>query len=98
MVVDFPAPLGPRKPVTRPGRTRKVRSSTARRVPNSLVRDWTSMLVMSSSLAGAAGAGPPPRVETGSPVRGRLVVGGGWHDGRMVRLLRPFGRAVTYTR
>ncbi|MGC0342430.1 signal transduction histidine kinase [Streptomyces sp. SLBN-8D4] len=33
-----------------------------------------------------------------SPVRGRLVVGGGWHDDAMVRLLRPFGRAVTYTR
>ena len=28
IVVDFPAPLGPRKPVTRPGATVKVRSST----------------------------------------------------------------------
>ncbi len=28
-VVDFPAPLGPRKPVTRPGNTSKLRSSTA---------------------------------------------------------------------
>jgi hypothetical protein len=25
MVVDFPAPLGPRKPVTRPGRMSKIR-------------------------------------------------------------------------
>src|SRR6185436_20993643 len=28
MVVDLPAPLGPRNPVTRPGSTVKVRSST----------------------------------------------------------------------
>ncbi len=29
MVVDFPAPFGPRKPVTMPGRTVNVRSETA---------------------------------------------------------------------
>jgi len=29
MVVDLPAPLGPRKPVTRPGRAVKLTSSTA---------------------------------------------------------------------
>ena len=29
IVVDFPAPLGPRNPVTTPGFTVKVRSSTA---------------------------------------------------------------------
>ena len=29
MVVDLPAPLGPRKPVTRPGAAVKVTSSTA---------------------------------------------------------------------
>ncbi|CAM5560830.1 hypothetical protein SMICM304S_06581 [Streptomyces microflavus] len=29
MVVDLPDPLGPRKPVTAPGRTWKERSSTA---------------------------------------------------------------------
>jgi hypothetical protein len=29
IVVDLPAPLGPRKPVTLPGSTRKVTSSTA---------------------------------------------------------------------
>ncbi len=37
-------------------------------------------------------------MEIVSPVRGRLVVSGGWHHDEMVRLLRPFGRAVTYTR
>ena len=29
IVVDFPAPFGPRNPVTRPGSARKVTSSTA---------------------------------------------------------------------
>ncbi len=33
IVVDFPAPFGPRKPVTIPGRTANVRSSTARVEP-----------------------------------------------------------------
>ena len=33
MVVDFPAPFGPRNPVTIPGRIVKVTSSTAVVVP-----------------------------------------------------------------
>jgi hypothetical protein len=33
MVVDLPEPLGPRKPVTVPGSTLKVRASTARLSP-----------------------------------------------------------------
>jgi hypothetical protein len=33
MVVDFPAPFGPRKPVTVPGRTSKLRLSTAMVAP-----------------------------------------------------------------
>ena len=33
MVVDFPEPLGPRKPVTTPGETAKLRSSTATVLP-----------------------------------------------------------------
>ena len=33
MVVDFPAPLGPRKPVTTPGLTWKDRWSTATLLP-----------------------------------------------------------------
>jgi hypothetical protein len=35
--VVLPAPLGPRKPVTRPGSTRAVKSSTARTAPNVFV-------------------------------------------------------------
>jgi hypothetical protein len=33
IVVDLPAPFGPRKPVTLPGSTSKLRSSTARVAP-----------------------------------------------------------------
>jgi hypothetical protein len=33
IVVDLPEPLGPRKPVTTPGSTVKLRSSTARFEP-----------------------------------------------------------------
>ena len=36
MVVDLPDPLGPRKPVTVPGRTSNDRSSTASTLPNRL--------------------------------------------------------------
>ena len=38
MVVDLPAPLGPRKPKTSPGRTSRSRRSTAVVVPKRLVR------------------------------------------------------------
>src|ERR1017187_6227410 len=43
MVVDFPAPFGPRKPVTTPGRTVKLRSSTAVLAPNRLVNCTASI-------------------------------------------------------
>src|SRR6476646_9975466 len=42
-VVVLPAPLGPRKPVIRPGSTSKLRSSTAVKAPKRLVRPRTSM-------------------------------------------------------
>src|SRR5664280_19838 len=42
-VVVLPDPLGPRKPVTRPSGTSKVRSSTARTGPKCLESPWTSM-------------------------------------------------------
>src|SRR5215467_14400553 len=46
MVVDFPAPFGPRNPVIRPGTRSKVRSSTAVTVPYRLVSASTAMVVM----------------------------------------------------
>ena len=39
MVVDLPEPLGPKKPVTRPGGTSNVRLSTAVTAPKRLVRE-----------------------------------------------------------
>ena len=42
-VVLLPAPLGPRNPVTRPGRTSNVRSSTAVTSPNRFVRPLTEI-------------------------------------------------------
>src|SRR6266700_8164861 len=46
MVVDFPAPFGPRNPVIRAGASSKVRSLTAVTVPYRLVSDWTAMVLM----------------------------------------------------
>lgn len=44
MVVDLPAPLGPRKPVTMPGLTVKVRSFTAIFPPYRFVRPDNSIM------------------------------------------------------
>src|SRR4051794_24744496 len=60
MVVDFPAPFGPRNPVTRPGLAVKETSSTARRPPYVLVSAVTSIM----------GATLPPR--GGRPHRGAV--------------------------
>src|SRR4051812_15606203 len=44
MVVDFPEPFGPRKPVTVPGCTTKFNPSTASLVPYRLLRFSTSII------------------------------------------------------
>src|ERR1700749_1962240 len=55
MVVDFPAPFGPRNPVTTPGFTTKLSPSTAALSPYRLVRPSTSiMCVLFSSLVADA--------------------------------------------
>src|SRR5437660_12286140 len=46
MVVDFPAPFGPRNPVIRPGASSKDRSLTALTVPYRLVSASTAMVLM----------------------------------------------------
>jgi hypothetical protein len=51
MVVVLPAPFGPRKPVTWPGRTVKARPSTAVTAPNRLTSWSTSIMIR--FLAGA---------------------------------------------
>src|SRR6187200_2969516 len=53
MVVDLPAPFGPRNPVTRPGWAVKVTPSTARRPPYVLVSAVTS--IMGSTFAATRG-------------------------------------------
>jgi len=47
IVVDLPAPLGPRKPVTRPGWTVNETSSTAIFCPYLLLR-WIASIMESS--------------------------------------------------
>jgi hypothetical protein len=44
IVVDFPAPFGPRKPVTRPAAAVKVTSSTAVNGPYRLVTASTEIM------------------------------------------------------
>src|SRR5690606_31700998 len=93
IVVDLPAPLGPRNPVTRPGRTRKVRWSTARRVPYSLVRSWTPMLVMAAAWRPARVRGLP-RTWRSSPPRGGAVPSVGlarWPHAPLAAPVRPDG-------
>src|SRR4051794_13694611 len=57
-VVVLPAPLGPRKPVTEPGSTVKLRSSTARTAPKVLVRPATSTRTGSRRAVPAGGVLP----------------------------------------
>src|SRR5262245_15784048 len=60
IVVDLPAPLGPRKPRTSPLSTRKDTSSTAVNGPKRLVSPWISMLaVMDWQLLPTSPAGWP---------------------------------------
>src|SRR4051794_35265997 len=48
-VVDLPAPFGPRKPVTAPARTSKLRSSTATTSPKRLLSPWISIAAICRS-------------------------------------------------
>ena len=64
MVVDLPAPLGPRKPVTRPVAAVKDTSSTAVKAPYCLVRDSTVIMgqpswpVAHARIGDSAGSAP----------------------------------------
>src|SRR5664280_2009831 len=78
-VVVFPAPLGPRKPVMRPGSTEKLRLSTAVRVPNFLVSFETSTR---PCRCGLSVMGPPRVLHTDSQPRLPPVGGGGSSDVR----------------
>ena len=63
IVVLFPEPLGPRKPVTRPGFALNDRLSTATREPNRLVRSVTSITPLSKHTDDR-----PPRSSCGEPL------------------------------
>src|SRR6266536_1035278 len=80
MVVDFPAPFGPRNPVTRPGASRTVRSSTAVTVPYRLVSASMAMVLMAA----------PPEVDEvdAFDVRERCRV---WRRPRGRTIVRPRG-------
>ena len=69
MVVDFPAPLGPRKPVTRPACAVKLTSSTAVKPPYFLVSEST--VIMSTSLAVRTGCRTSGRA--GRPIPDRTL-------------------------
>ncbi len=58
IVVDLPAPFGPRKPVTRPGCATKDTSSTARKSPYVLVTPSTVIMATSLPAPEARGIGP----------------------------------------
>src|SRR5579871_353426 len=68
MVVDFPAPLGPRKPKISPRRTSSVTWSTARKSPKRLTRSrvWTALSGMGNLRVRGDPRGP------GGPPYGRL--------------------------
>jgi hypothetical protein len=76
MVVDFPAPLGPRNPVTRPGRAVKDTLSTAVKPPYCLVSDSTLIMHPESCPGGLGNIGevtpltpePTPRDLGGEPL------------------------------
>ena len=72
IVVDFPAPLGPRKPVTSPCSTSKLRSSTATTSPYLFVSPRTSITAVF------------PSSEHVAPTLGARVVGSG---GRAVEIV-----------
>src|SRR4051812_23263391 len=83
MVVVFPAPLGPRKPVTDPGSRVKDTSSTTVRPPYSLVSPLTVIMGASSPtgrsglgqrLAGSGGCPRRPEAADVPAVRGRRVI------------------------
>ena len=68
MVVDLPAPLGPRKPVTRPGWAVKVTSSTAVKPPYVLVSDSTVIMARILTSTGCRGtSGKPPKPTPSRP-------------------------------
>src|SRR6185437_3480720 len=70
MVVVLPAPLGPRNPVTRPGRTAKLSPSTAVTGPNRLVSPLASINAGRTGGRRRAGGARWPAGSAASPAAG----------------------------
>ena len=98
IVVVFPAPFGPRKPVTCPGRTVKLRRSTAVSGPNLLVSSSTSIMAGTrpagrGAPAGRSRIGPRNSGGPGTPASQETRGGQGARSGqgpaRAERFRRP---------
>src|SRR5262252_3299148 len=70
IVVDLPAPFGPRKPVTMPGWTTKSSPSTASFSPYRLLRFSTSIIAC-PAIGDAGNSGTPPTLGITRPIRHR---------------------------
>jgi signal transduction histidine kinase len=90
IVVDFPAPFGPRNPVTRPGLQSNVMSSTTLREPYRLVR--FSAVIMSSSVVSRGAEG----IDPGYLRRPPLVVAAARDPTGSERWALPYADDVTF--
>src|SRR5690348_4358345 len=77
IVVVLPAPFGPRKPVTRPGRTVKLRSSSAVNGPKRLLSRPTSIMPRLPSARRGAGRRRRARLQPGPAGQAMLAGDGG---------------------
>jgi hypothetical protein len=104
IVVDLPAPFGPRKPVTTPGRTVNVRSSTATLSPYVLRSPRASITVSPRTGGTAAEASSVQRLRAPPVSAGKFRLGlrASAADHLRTELLRPcaydLGRAGQYSR
>src|SRR5688500_5033690 len=86
IVADLPAPLGPTKPVTWPGRTVNDRSSTATVEPYRLRRPLTSMVAsMGGTLRAPRGRVVTRRSDLAGPSRGGRERRGGEREWRAMK-------------
>jgi hypothetical protein len=65
IVVDLPEPFGPRKPVTKPGTTSKLRFETALALPNCLVNEFTEITELIIEIQGHRGYGATGHLPAG---------------------------------
>src|SRR5262245_13041808 len=83
MVVDLPAPFGPRKPSTSPRSTEKDTPSTARFAPNAFTR--LSILIMDNNSEGRDYRLTPVQIHCPFP-RGNDHANAHWFPGRPASL------------